>query len=102
MASVDGTHRRGLELILRSCQELAGIMVGGDRSAVAWQMHRIAAAIPADLPMPERVMTQQIVVQTVCRVVTSVGIDKVGTSRAFALWIASCSDEDAWSTKLRR
>jgi AraC-like DNA-binding protein len=103
MALAGVGHRSGLELIVRNCQELAGLMVANNPSAVVQQLHRITTAIPEDPPVPERFAIQQIVTQTVCRVVVSADIDKHrDVARACIRWMASSSDTNAWSTELMR
>jgi AraC-like DNA-binding protein len=78
-------------------------MLAGDLSAAVQQMDVIAASIPPDLPMPERLATQQVVVHTIGRVMAASAIDNhQELARACVRWVTSYSATDAWSTELRR
>jgi AraC-like DNA-binding protein len=103
MACVSGSHRRSVELIVRRCQDLAGLMANGSPPDTVMQMHTLAAAIPRDLPMPERLATQQIVILAIGHLMTAVRVEtRREMGRAYLHWVTSYSVEDSWSTELKR
>jgi len=105
MVSVSAvTGRSWSETLVSRCQQLAGRDTSDlDGPELADCVRALTAAMPADLPMPDRFVTRNLVSTLVARVARVAGIDqRRDVLTSFVEWAASDVTSSEWHNDLER